>query len=115
TELLLIEEGEEIPARELEARAVAAKIKDIVKHGQVKDKETGRYRNASYKDIVILLRSLQGWSDVFAKVLSEQGIPTYSGTKEGYFKTREIGLLLDYLRVLDNEKQDLPLTAVLTS
>lgn len=115
TELLLIEEGEELPARELEARAVAAKIKDIVKHGQVKDKETGRYRNASYKDIVILLRSLQGWSDVFAKVLSEQGIPTYSGTKEGYFKTREIGLLLDYLRVLDNEKQDLPLTAVLTS
>ena len=37
------------------------------------------------------------------------------GTKEGYFETREIGVLLDYFRVLQNEKQDIPLTAVLSS
>ena len=70
---------------------------------------------ASYRDIVILLRSLKGWTDVFSKVLNEEGIPTFCGTKEGYFQTREISLLLDYLKILDNEKQDLPLAAVLSS
>lgn len=115
TEFLMIEEGETLSAKELEARAVAGKIKELVRHGQTKDQQTGEYRNTEYKDIVILLRSMQGWNDLFAKILNAQGIPTYSGTKEGYFKTREIGLLLDYLRVLDNEKQDIPLTAVLSS
>ena len=69
----------------------------------------------AYRDIVILLRSLKGWTDIFSNVLNEEGIPTFCGTKEGYFQTREISLLLDYLKILDNEKQDLPLTAVLAS
>ena len=115
TEILLIEEGESLEAKELEARAVAARIKELLKNTEVLDKETGVYRKASYRDIVILLRSLKGWTDVFSKVLNEEGIPTFCGTKEGYFQTREISLLLDYLKILDNEKQDLPLAAVLSS
>lgn len=115
TEILLIEEGGSLEAKELEARAVAARIKELLKNTEVLDKETGVYRKASYRDIVILLRSLKGWTDVFSKVLNEEGIPTFCGTKEGYFQTREISLLLDYLKILDNEKQDLPLAAVLSS
>ena len=115
TEILLIEEGESLEAKELEARAVAARIKELLKNTEVLDKETGVYRKASYRDIVILLRSLKGWTDVFSKVLNEEGILTFCGTKEGYFQTREISLLLDYLKILDNEKQDLPLAAVLSS
>ena len=49
------------------------------------------------------------------EILGQEGIPAFAGTKEGYFATQEIGVLLDYLRVLDNARQDLPLTAVLTS
>ena len=115
TEVLLIEEGSSLEAKELEARAVAARIKELIKRTEILDKETGTYRRASYRDIVILLRSLKGWTDVFSKVLNEEGIPTFCGTREGYFQTREISLLLDYLKILDNEKQDLPLTAVLKS
>lgn len=115
TELFLIEEGDVLDSKELEARMIARKIRELLKNQQVLDKETGTYRNVSYKDIVILLRSLKGWTETFTKILNEEGIPTFSGMKEGYFKTREISLLLDYLRVLDNEKQDLPLTAVLSS
>ena len=47
--------------------------------------------------------------------MNRQGIPTYAGTREGYFATQEIGVLLDYLRVLDNRRQDIPLAAVLRS
>lgn len=36
-------------------------------------------------------------------------------SREGYFETYEVSVLLDYLKVLDNARQDLPLTAVLTS
>lgn len=115
TEFLLIEEGELLEAKELEARAVAGRIKELLRTTEVFDKESGQYRKAAFKDVVILLRSLKGWTDVFAKVLNEEGIPTFCGTKEGYFQTREISLLIDYLKILDNEKQDLPLTAVLSS
>ncbi len=39
----------------------------------------------------------------------------YVGSREGYFETYEVSVLLDYLQILDNERQDLPLAAVLTS
>lgn len=112
----LTEEYElEATAKELEARAIAGRIKQLLHTQVVCDKETGTYRPASYRDIVILTRSIKGWTDVFAKVLNREGIPTYTGTKEGYFETFEVSAVLNYLKMLDNMKQDLPLTAVLTS
>ena len=82
---------------------------------RVTDKESGKLRPLQYRDIVILTRSSRGFSDVFVEILGQEGIPAFAGTKEGYFATQEIGVLLDYLRVLDNARQDLPLTAVLSS
>ena len=101
--------------RELEARAVARRIKELMAEHQVQDKITGGFRQIRYRDIVILTRSLKGWTDVFASVLNREGIPTYTGSKEGYFETQEIQTVLNYLRVLDNPNQDIPLTSVLTS
>lgn len=101
--------------RELEARAIAARIRRLLETQTVRDKASGKSRKARYSDIVILTRSVKGFSDVFSEVLNKEGIPTYAGTKEGYFETQEIGVLLDYLRVLNNRKQDIPLAAVLKS
>lgn len=101
--------------RELEARMVAARIKELVRTGQVKDKKTGQYRRAQYRDIVILTRSVKGWADTFSSVLMEEGIPAYAGSREGYFEAYEVSVLLDYLRLLDNQRQDVPLAAVLAS
>ncbi len=102
-------------ATQMEARVVAKRIKELRKNGRVLDKETGEYRTPDYKDIVILTRSRKGWADTFAEVLMEEGIPAYSGGTEGYFETYEISVLLDYLKILDNFRQEMPLTAVLTS
>ncbi|BCZ29679.1 helicase-exonuclease AddAB subunit AddA [[Clostridium] scindens] len=104
-----------ITERELEARAIAGRIRELIHHHQVTDKKTGEFRLARYSDIVILTRSIKGFADVFTEVLSKEGIPTYAGTREGYFATQEIGVILDYLRVLDNQRQDIPLAAVLAS
>ena len=104
-----------ITDRELEARAVAVRIRELMKEHRVTDKKTGELRPVRYSDIVILVRSVQGFADVFSEILNREGIPTYTGTREGYFATQEIGIILDYLRVLDNKRQDIPLAAVLTS
>ncbi len=116
TEVLMIEtpDAKADERMELEAIAVAQRIKKLKAEQKVLDKKTGEYRSVSYKDIVILMRSLKGWSDVFAKVLKDEGIPTYSASREGYFATQEIQLLMNYLRVLDNPMQDIPFTAVLS-
>ena len=123
TEVLVIDEDmddwkevhEPISARELEARAIAGRIRDLVQSQKVIDKKTGEFRSARYSDIVILTRSISGYADLFTEVLSREGIPVYASTREGYFATREIGLVLDYLRTLDNRRQDIPLAAVLAS
>ena len=101
--------------RELEARAVAERIHGLMESQKIWDKEIGDFRSVRYSDIVILTRSLAGWADVFAKVLNREGIPAFAGSKEGYFGTLEIGWMLDYLRVLDNFRQDLPMAAVMKS
>ena len=92
---------------------IAGRIRRLMREGQVMDKGSGMLRPVRYSDIVILIRSIQGYADVLAEELNREGIPAHTGTKEGYFAAREIGVLLDYLRVLDNRQQDIPLAAVL--
>lgn len=110
-EKAVLEEDE----RQTEARMIAERIKKLRRTGKVKDKETGKPRAVKYSDIVILTRSVKGWADVFVQILGEEGIPAYAGSREGYFETYEIRILLDYLKLLDNQRQDLPLAAVLAS
>lgn len=102
-------------AREWEARMTAGRIHELIEAGKVWDAAKGAYRPVRYSDIVILTRSLQGWSDLFMQVLNQEGIPAFASSKEGYFQTLEIGWIMDYLRVLDNYRQDIPMTAVLRS
>ncbi len=116
TEICMIDISEDIEKgnkREIEARAVAGRIKKLVETHKVYDKKNDSYRQASYGDIVILTRSIKGWADVFLRVLGQEGIPAYSVSKEGYFETREIQTILNYLRILDNPRQDIPFTAAL--
>ena len=118
TEVLVLEipeKEEQEEARKMEARMIAGRIRRLLAEGKVTDKETGELRRVKYSDIVILTRTIQGYADTFAEVLNQEGIPAHAGSKEGYFGSREIGILLDYLRILDNRKQDIPLAGVLAS
>ena len=117
TELLLLDKADtgDEAARRAEARMIARRIRELVRNGVVIDRENGGYRRVQYKDIVILTRSIRGWAEDFASVLAEEGVPAYSVSREGYFETYEVSVLLDYLQILDNARQDLPLAAVLAS
>ena len=114
-ELIVINKDDEKDSIELEAQVIATKIHDLLREGRVLDKKTGEYRKPMYKDIVILTRSAKSVAPVFSKVLGDNGIPLYYGSSEGYFDHYEVSILLDYLKVLDNYRQDIPLAAVLTS
>ena len=110
-------EEDKIPetGREKEARMTAAYIKDFLKDGEVYDKKAKVRRKATYGDIVILLRSMKGWSEDFVRILKAEGIPADAVTQEGYFSAWEVSILLDCLNLLDNFHQDIPLSAVLMS
>ncbi len=98
-----------------EARLAGGRIREIVGQESVWDKELGQYRPAQYSDIVILLRTVSGWAETFGEVLGEMGIPCFTGSQTGYFSAAEIRVVLSYLRILDNPRQDIPLAAVLRS
>lgn len=116
TELLLTVSGDDgMEDREREAQAAAAKIRDLVGKFPVTDKKTGELRPAGYGDIVILLRTTSGWDDVFKKVLEENGIPVYVTSRTGYFAALEVQTVLNFLKILNNPMQDIPLFGVLKS
>lgn len=114
----LDEEALDYTARELEAKMIAGRIRELVSEDKgllVWDKGLGKYRRAQLGDMVILLRSMSGWSEVLVNVLMNEGISARAQTRTGYFNTVEVETILSLLSVLDNPMQDIPLTAVLHS
>jgi ATP-dependent helicase/nuclease subunit A len=55
--------------RQLEALAIAARIKQLKGSLKVMEKATGELRPVRYSDMVILLRTTSGWDEEFKKVL----------------------------------------------
>jgi ATP-dependent helicase/nuclease subunit A len=81
----------------------------------VYDRSERRYRPICQGDIVILLRSMKFKADPIALVLREAGIAVHSESATGYFEATEVNDVLSLLQVLDNQRQDIPLAAVLRS
>ena len=116
TEVLLCVPGEDgMEEKEREAMAVAGRIRELVGQLPVVDSETKELRPARYSDMVILLRSPSGWDETFKKVLESCGIPVYISSRTGYFAATEVQTVLNFLRVLNNPLQDIPLFGVLKS
>jgi ATP-dependent helicase/nuclease subunit A len=116
SEFLFMEIGDtQEDKKELEAKMIARRMKQLIQEFQVTDKKSGELRPATYGDMVVLLRTNSGWDDVFSRIFAEEGIPAYSTSKTGYFETLEIRSLLNILRVIDNPMQDIPLFGVLHS
>lgn len=120
TDVLVIEqkseEAENIEKRTLEAASIGDCIRGMVQGDNplyISGKDG--YRRIEYRDIVILLRSVSGWSEEFIETLTDMGIPAFSDTKTGYFSAIEVCTVLDFLRIIDNPRQDIPLVAVLRS
>ena len=113
-EFLLLD-PEDQDKQEAEARLVGMQIQQMVGSFPVWDAKRSAYRPMAYRDIVILLRTVSGWAETFGEVLSDMGIPCFTGSQKGYFSAVEVRTVLAYLEVLDNPVQDIPLAAVMRS
>lgn len=124
TEICLLDkDGMRAPMlRRAEARMIAQRIRQIVgtfpiadTDRPVDDAQPAPMRTASYRDIVILTRSEKGVVDVIRRELLAEGIPVYVSSREGYFSSQEISMLMDFLRVLNNPYDDIALCSALKS
>ncbi len=111
TEIRLIEKGEDEEAEkiELEAAFIADRIISLKNSLQVEG------RKALYSDFAVLLRSASGTDEKIRDILRSRGIPAVTEKTKGYFKTREVRDVLNYLTIIDNPRQDIPLIALLKS
>ena len=75
----------------------------------------GTLRPVRYRDCAILMRATSNASQVFVEEFALAGIPLFSDTGAGYFASVEVGVVLSFLQMLDNPRQDIPLAAVLRS
>lgn len=99
---------------EYEARQIANYILNkVASKEQIKDGDT--YREIRYGDFAILLRSAKTKINSVTDVLGQYGIPTVANNKLNLFKNKEVVILLNFLRVIDNPTQDISLLATLMS
>ena len=102
---------------EIEARMVALKIKELKDNKtQVFDVKKNSMREMEFSDVAILLRGMSSNKDViFQKALKDAGIDAYVISKTGYYSAWEVELILNFLSIIDNPRQDMPLFGVLHS
>ncbi len=111
-----IEDEDRIENVELEARFVANKIKELIDSKfQIWDRKEEKYRDISYKDIVILLRSTSTSAPVYEQELLNLEIPVFSDSSQEYLDSIEIQTIMSLLKIIDNPIQDIPLVCVLRS
>lgn len=125
TELQTAEKGEEVTDRVMqEAMTVGARIQSLIddKLPIYDGEETGadgekrkKFHPVEYQDITILFRAVSGYAENFVEVFTELGIPAVVEKQSGYFDAREVAVVLNALRVIDNPRQDIPLVSVLRS
>lgn len=113
-EIILINENKErdpvtgdliVTPSEAQCAMVAQRINDLIKEGY------------EYKDIVILLRagSSQDNGLTVANWLTMAHVPCYYNGKHSFLDTPEISLLVDILKTINNDRQEIPLIATLRS
>ncbi|WP_188455251.1 helicase-exonuclease AddAB subunit AddA [Virgibacillus oceani] len=113
------ENYQDLEKAQIEARAYAEKIKNWIGQNdnsplQVVDKVTQTQRDVQYRDVVILLRSMT-WAPAIVDELKKQGIPVYAELSTGYFEAIEVKVMMSFLKIIDNPRQDIPLASVLRS
>ncbi|MGN0552042.1 MAG: helicase-exonuclease AddAB subunit AddA, partial [Oscillospiraceae bacterium] len=104
--------GESVSAVQAEARAAAAKIKSML--GVEKVFDQGALRPCEPRDFCILLRD-RARGQLYADELAAMGIKAVCEETVSYLQSREIAVLVNLLKVIDNPMQDIPLVSVLMS
>ncbi|MBR4074311.1 MAG: hypothetical protein IKK22_02715, partial [Firmicutes bacterium] len=104
----------DLKTAELEALQAARLVKESL-GTPIYDCKKQEIRPLRKRDVVILLRGVKSYGDLYAKALMEQGIESFMDNSDGYFDTLEIQTFLNVLRIVDNKRQDVALLSTLRS
>ena len=111
----------------VEARFIAKRIRELMSCGYLVTEKNGAQRQPRYSDFAVIMRSPGGGGKFKSKdggkkgaaeivrVLRDLGIPAYCEQSDSLFENREIKLLLNLLRIIDNPINDIPLLSVMLS
>ncbi|MCR5641133.1 MAG: helicase-exonuclease AddAB subunit AddA [Lachnospiraceae bacterium] len=108
---------EELSGEEAEFVFIAQHINAWMQAGmEVYDKKLNAMRPLQYRDVAVLRRGLSGGvGERLVEILDAYRIPAHLESSTGYFNTLEVEVILSFLRILDNPRQEVPLVSVLRS
>lgn len=115
-EVDIIKEEEKIPAYfgfDNEQLSIANRIYELISEGSEVE-ENGETRRCRPGDFCILTRGRSAHKGL-SKALEYVGIKSTYDASDGYLKSREISVILNLLKVLDNPMSDIPLLSVMLS
>ncbi|MBQ2944137.1 MAG: helicase-exonuclease AddAB subunit AddA [Ruminococcus sp.] len=111
--LLDLDEIGDIDATVAEARHIASVVLKMCKETYIKDGEGERL--VQFRDVAVLMRNMSRYADVYVNELRRSGVPAYCETSTGFLSLFEIKVAVNFLRVIDNPVQDIPLISVMMS
>jgi len=91
--------------REMEARLIARRIKEMVEEGEIA---------RAYRDIAVLFRAMSSVK-IYEKALQEYDIPYYIVSGRGFYNSQEIVDVVNLLKVLEDPDDVLSFVGVLRS
>ena len=105
------EEEDALSTQQIEARAVASRIREMLERKEKKNDGTP----ITPGDIAIMLRSTKTKAKLYADALEEEGISAAVTAGEDFFLSPEVLLALCLLNTVDNPQRDIYLTGLLLS
>ena len=99
--------------KDIEAVCTAKKIRSMI-DSRVPVMEDGKLRPCRMSDFCILLRK-KNKNNIYADALKELGLDANCQDVSGYLRSREISVLLNILRAVDDPLLDIPVASVLMS
>ncbi|EPC74749.1 ATP-dependent helicase/nuclease subunit A, partial [Lacticaseibacillus paracasei subsp. paracasei Lpp71] len=99
-----------------QTQLVLAEIQRLINDpdAQLWDRQAQEYRRIHYRDITLLTRQTSQ-NSLIQTQFAAAGVPLFVADTKNFFKTTELMVMLALLKVIDNQKQDIPLVAVLRS
>ncbi len=94
-----------------EAKLIFEKIVEL-KNTQLK--ENGKIRDIEFSDMAVLVRTREAIKQI-SQVLTMLGVPVNAEYNTNLFEEKEIKVLIDYLKILNNYYDDIALSGVLKS
>ena len=118
TEIMLINETESDDTSDYsqfdrEHQAIALRIRELYDSGCTVE-ENGVSRPCKPSDFCVLSRNKADGMKM-GKALQSVGLSAYTEESSGYLRSREIAVMMNLLKVIDNPMQDIPLASVMLS